>query len=86
MHRIVALYNWTLAKPARTWAAHFTLAILLSLWLGPWATAVFYLLRELEQNAIKLSQTGDFDGRDAVLDALAPILGCSLVALTGWLS
>lgn len=86
MSFIFDLYNWTMGAPWRTWAAHFGLAILLSLWLGPWATAVFYLLREFEQNALKLKETGDFDGRDAVLDALAPILGCSLVALTGWMA
>jgi hypothetical protein len=83
---ILAAYTWTMGAPWRTWLAHFGLSILLSLWLGPWAVAVFYMLREIEQNALKWQATGDFDGRDAVLDALAPILGCSLVALTGWLS
>jgi hypothetical protein len=86
MRLVFDIYNWTMAEQWRTWLFHFLLAIVLSVVFSPWTAAVFYMLREFEQNALKLAATGDFDGRDAVLDALAPILGASLVALTGWLA
>lgn len=80
------IYEWFLGSPSRTWAAHFLLAIVLSLAFSPWAAAVFYLLREVEQSLLLMRETGDFDGKDAVLDVIAPMLGAWLVALTGWLA
>lgn len=69
-----AVWAWSLANSARNWAFHAGITALLSLVIGSWAAAWFYVLAEVQEAMIHLSLNGTTDWKDHAGDAGFPVL------------
>ena len=68
------LWIWCNQTDPRTWATHAVIAVALAVALSPLFAVGFYLLREIEQVATRLSKHQELHPLDHLMDVAAPAL------------